>query len=204
MKNKSENIVRLFGMTGQLIADDLSSVEEEFSLELGHIPHREARESEYYPQFEQSVRKEAVGMAAYYEIFYCLEKSIRKLIREQMQDDPEDWWTTGRVPEGIDTEVRKRIKKEVDAGVTTRSHDKLDYTTFGELSAIITSNWDIFGTVFNSKAAVQRVLSNLNTLRSPIAHCSEISKDEIIRLRLTVRDWFRLMGANKPLGSEEE
>ena len=203
MSKPIENVVKLFGMTGQLIAEDLTTVEKEFSLELGHIPENIVRESEYYPQFEQSVRKEAASMAAYYEIFYCLEKSIRKLIREQMQEDSEDWWLSKKIPEQVDNEVRKRIRKEIEAGVTRRSTDKLDYTTFGELTVIITANWDVFVTIFNSKKAVERVLSNLNTLRSPIAHCSPISEDEILRLRLTVRDWFRLMGSTE-ISDEDE
>jgi len=81
----------------------------------------------------------------------------------------------------------------MDSGVTLRLDDKLDYTTFGELSVIITANWDIFGSIFSSRKAVERVLANLNTLRGPIAHCSRLSEDEVIRLNLTVRDWFRTM-----------
>ena len=36
-------------------------------------------------------------------------------------------------------------------------------------------------------------MANLNTLRGPIAHCSMLAEDEIVRLRLSVRDWYRLM-----------
>lgn len=118
MSSQAENTAKLFGMTAYLIADDLSSVEERFSIELGHIPRSDERESEYYPQFEQTVRKEAARMAAYYEVFYCLEKSIRKLIAEQMNDDSEDWWSNDRIPHVVETEVKKRIKKEIDEGVT--------------------------------------------------------------------------------------
>jgi len=35
-------------------------------------------------------------------------------------------------------------------------------------------------------------MANLNTLRGPIAHCSPLAPDEVLRLQLTVRDWFRL------------
>jgi hypothetical protein len=45
-----------------------------------------------------------------------------------------DWWPTQRVPQNIKTEVAARIQKELDAGVTRRSMDELDYTTFGALS----------------------------------------------------------------------
>ena len=187
MNSQVENIVKLFGMTTHLIADDLSSVEEWFAVELGHIPTVDVKESEYYPQFEQAVRREAARMAAYYEVFYCLEKSIRRLIAEQMADDPDDWWSSGKIPPAVDVEVKKRIKKEIDAGVTQRSTDKLDYTTFGELAVVITANWDTFGSVFTSQKAVENVLSGLNTLRGPIAHCTAISEDEALRLRLAVR-----------------
>jgi len=37
------------------------------------------------------------------------------------------------------------------------------------------------------------VMGSLNTLRGPIAHCSPLAEDEALRLRLAVRDWFRLM-----------
>jgi len=68
----------------------------------------------------------------------------------------------------------------------------LDYTTFGELSVIITSNWPIFGGSLSSEKAVTRVMSSLNSLRGPVAHCSPLKEDEVLRLQLAVRDWFRL------------
>jgi hypothetical protein len=70
----------------------------------------------------------------------------------------------------------------------------LDYTNFGELSVIITSNWDLFKTVLTNQRAVTRVMSSLNLLRGPIAHCCPVSEDEIERLRLSVKDWFRMIG----------
>ena len=90
-------------------------------------------------------------------------------------------------------EVKKRIKKEKEAAVTARSSDPIDYTTFGELGEIIKSNWSLFGSVFNDIKAVEKVMSNLNSLRNPIAHCSPLAEDEVLRLELSLRDWFRIM-----------
>lgn len=53
-------------------------------------------------------------------------------------------------------------------------------------------NWDIFAATFSSKKAVEKVMASLNMLRGPIAHFSPLAEDEVVRLRLTVRDWFRL------------
>lgn len=195
MTNSSDH-VRSFGMSGFLIIDELKNIEQKFNLELGHAPRSVPQDSEeFYPQFEQNVRVEAAEMSRHYEVFYCLEKAIRKLISETLQDGAGgDWWDSGRIPSNITNEVNNRIQKEVDSGVTRRSDELIDYTTFGELSVIITSNWDLFGTILSSRRAVEKVMSSLNVLRGPIAHCCPISEDEIIRLRLTVKDWFRMIG----------
>lgn len=71
--------------------------------------------------------------------------------------------------------------------------DPIDFTTFGELGEIIKKNWDVFDSLFTSVRAVEKVMSSLNTLQGPIAYCSLLAEDEVLRLRLAVRDWFRLM-----------
>jgi hypothetical protein len=129
-------------MSGMLITDELSSLEKRFSLELGHGDRASSeRPSTYYPQFEQAVRVEAATMAAHYELFYCLEQSIRKLISDTLQDQSgSDWWNNGKVPQNIVKDVKDRVQREIDSGFTRRSDREIDYTTFGELSVIIGSN----------------------------------------------------------------
>jgi hypothetical protein len=190
------NKVKAFGMTNQMLAEDLSRIELLYAVDLGHANATDARvEGVYYPQFEAAVRKEAASMAKHYEVFYSLEKSIRALVSETIEtaEKAEHWWTSSRVPSTVKSEVESRIQREVDTGMTRRSSDELDYTTFGELSVIITSNWDVFGGLFTSKKAVEKVMASLNSLRGPIAHCSPLAEDEVLRLQLTLRDWFRLM-----------
>jgi hypothetical protein len=88
---------------------------------------------------------------------------IRKLVSEPLEDieKTNDWWNTARIPEGIKSVVKDRIGKEIDSAITKRSNDELDYTTFGELSDIIISNWDIFGSISNSQKAVQKAMASL-------------------------------------------
>jgi hypothetical protein len=162
---------------------------------LGHIPKKESVEDIYYPQFDADVRKEAASMSRHYEMFYCLEKSIRSFVSETLETagNAQDWWNTANIPEDIKKEVRSRIQKEVDAGMTRRSLEELDYTTFGELGEIIKQNWDAFGGTLGSRKAVEKIMANLNALRNPIAHCSPLAEDEILRLQISMRDWFRLL-----------
>jgi len=162
-------------MTNQIVAEELSRIGRIHGVDLGHLPTPTQNVDDvYYPQFDAAVRAEAAQMARHYEIFYSLEKSIRALVSEAIEaaDKTPDWWTSSRVPPNIQSEVSSRIQKELDAGITRRSLDELDYTTFGELSVIISTNWDIFGALFNSKKAVEKVMASLNALRNPIAHCS--------------------------------
>jgi hypothetical protein len=187
--------IKAFGMTNQLLTEDLHKIGAAHAIDLGHGPSTLIVEDVYYPQFDEKLREEAAAMGRYYEVFYCLEKTIRVLVSDTIEaaEKTEDWWITARVPQQIKTDVASRIQKELDAGMTRRSPDELDYTTLGELSIIIIANWDIFGGLFTSRKAVEKVMTSLNSLRSPIAHCSVLAEDEILRLQLTVRDWFRLM-----------
>lgn len=192
---KVDDYIRSFGMSGLLVSEELKAVEQRFNIELGHV-HRQAQQSAtaFYPQFEEEVRREAVAMARHYELFYCLEQAIRKIIIETLGEaEGANWWDT-RVPQKIRDDVRSLQQKEIDNGITRRSDRAIDYTTFGELSVIITSNWTLFSTIFKSQKAVEKVMSSLNLLRGPIAHCCPLSEDEVDRLQLAVNDWFRMMG----------
>jgi len=191
-----EDAIRLFGMANQLVETDLDRVERELNVDLGRAkPSRGGNESHDF-QFSRELREEAAAMARHYEMFYCLENSIRALVRSALNASAHGgaWWNAC-VSETIRNEVKLRIQRETDSGVTLRSDDPLDYTTFGELGEIIKSNWDVFGALLNSQKAVASIMTRLNQLRGPIAHCSELVEDEIDRLNLTVRDWFRQMEA---------
>lgn len=192
--NKS-SAIRSFAMTNMLLESELDEIEAKYEVDLGR-DNDALKESEgkYYPQFDASLRSEAKRMATHYEIFYCLEKSIRQLILDifEATGDP-DWWNN-LVPEEIRKNVVQSIKREKEAAVTPRSTSNIDYATFGELAEILKSNWSLFGgSVFNDIKALQKVMGSLNSLRNPIAHCSPLAEDEVLRLDLSLRDWFRLM-----------
>lgn len=191
-----DDMVRSFGMSGFLVCDELRQIEQAYGVELGHMPRVDPTTGvAYYPQFEQSVRREAADMSEHYEVFYCLEQAIRKLIAETLEEaEGADWWNSARIPPDIKADVANLVKKERDNGITQRSEKMIDYTTFGQLSVVITSNWVLFEPILKNRRGVERVMSNLNLLRGPIAHCCPMQDDEVDRLRLAVKDWFRMIG----------
>lgn len=195
MSRAVEDAVKLFGITNQLLEHDLDRVERELAIDLnrGHLSSA-AQDPKYYPQIEAGIRAEAAAMAPHYEVFYSLETAIRTLISQTLQAEEGDaWWDSERIPADIRKNAEDARQRELDSGMTPRSDEMLDFTNFGDLSQIIEKSWDLFGSTLSSVRAVKRVLWNLNTLRGPIAHGSPLAEDEIVRLRLSVSDWFRLM-----------
>ena len=195
MRSDIDSALRLFLMSNQMAEHELDRVEREYGIDLGREHIRSiSTDEDYYPQIESAIRSEASSMAPHYEVFYSLEKTIRGLVRDVLEESEGiNWWSSSSIPQQIREECEKRMEREIDTGVTIRSTDPLDFSTFGELGAIIKENWDLFGGQFTSKKAIERVMANLNTLRGPIAHCSPLAEDEVVRLKLAVSDWFRLM-----------
>jgi len=188
----TEDRIKLFRISHALVERDLDKVEERFKIDLQR-KEKDTKDEEYYPQLDLTLRIEAAQMGEYYELFYCLEKSIRQLISETLEaQHSENWWDIC-VPELVKTNVNNNIQKELDSGVTLRSDDDIDYATFGELGEIVRSNWASFDAIFSSQKAFTKIMTSLNMLRGPIAHCSPLAEDEVVRLQLTVKDWFRLM-----------
>ena len=84
MSKKIFESIKAFGMTNQMISEDLSRIGEVYGFEFGHLPQsNKAVEDVYYTQFDSTIRDEAAKMAKHYEIFYSLEKSIRALVYQK-------------------------------------------------------------------------------------------------------------------------
>jgi hypothetical protein len=188
----AEERIKLFGMSHALAERDLDKLEARLGLDLQRGDGGR-EDDEYYPQFGEALRAEAAGMGERYELFYCLERSIRKLVADTLESQNGKAWWTSVVPQNIRDNVQKNMQREIDSGFTLRSENEIEFTTFGELGEIVRANWPAFDALFASQKAFSNIMTSLNMLRGPIAHCCPLAEDEILRLDLTVRDWFRLM-----------
>jgi len=88
MKN-IEGILKNFGMSNIFAEIDLDRVEKKFDINLGRPIESKKDDvgTRYYPQFDSNVRREAETMSGHYEIFYCLETSIRSLINDRLREE---------------------------------------------------------------------------------------------------------------------
>lgn len=148
-------------------------------------------------QFSADLRLSADMMAEHYRLFYMLENDIRRLIGDTLSGAyGVDWWDE-HSPTSAKDEYLSNLKREQEAGFTSRSESELDYISFGQLGDLIRHNWVLFGGILSNQKAMNRVMFSLNNLRGPIAHCGVLAEDEIDRLRLAVKDWFRLLEGPK-------
>lgn len=191
---RPDEALKLFCLNNLSIESHIRQIEREHDIDLGHKDDQEHEiDQTYYPQFTERLRVEASRMSKNYEIFYCLENSIREILTQRLEEQHgADWWNLA-VPEGVRKNAEGSRKREISSGVTPRSTELIDFTNFGELGEIIKANWDIFGDMFRDVRAVEKILATLNTLRAPIAHCKSLADDEELRLHLGLRDWFRQM-----------
>ena len=193
---KAVDGIKLFGFNNIGIEADLQRIEKELAVPIRHSSSKSnEQEHIYYPQFSERLRQESEAMSAHYSIFYCLENSIRELIRARLADAHGiNWWSKdGVIPPNVLKNCEDNRRREMAAGITPRSDEMLDYSNFGELGDILRANWEFFGETFRDRKAVDRILASLNTLRAPIAHCKALAEDEVLRLHLALRDWFRQM-----------
>jgi len=142
-------------------------------------------------QFPDDLREEAERTAKYYITIFCLENFIRALISNTLVNIHSSTWWEKCVNDEIKKNVKKNKSREENAGVTQRSDEDIDYTTFGELIVIVNENWKDFESIFTNQKAFNKIMRTFNTLRGPIAHCCNLAGDEEKRFDLYLKDWFK-------------
>jgi hypothetical protein len=191
-------VVELFLSKGSVLFKDLRATlpdqklyDERSDLEI----YTDALVERYLSQIDEGTRSDAVRMGDFYRMFYALENDIRDLIQGTMEEQFGANWWGDHVPEKIRSNAKSNKENEETEGIPPRSGRKIDYTTFGELGEIIKSNWAEFRGMFSncSISRFERVIKRLNLARGAIAHSGMIDPEESVRLKLAIRDWYRLM-----------
>jgi hypothetical protein len=186
-----ENQLMLFGVKNLILEKSLEKLEEA-GIDINHISTLKKSELVDTELFEHEILARARKMADFYVLYFSLENSVRKLIKDVLIESyGEKWWDT-KVPIGVRENVAKIQNAEKESAMSMRSDDPLDYTNFGELIDIFAMNWKDFSDILRSRKAIQETLSPLNRIRNVIAHSCELNDDEILRFKLLIKDWLRI------------
>lgn len=197
MTNLSAKIAELFVMKGAAIRADLDAVSDTQELVRAKSDVESATDALIKPHLDQvdfSIRSASVRMAEFYQIFYVLENDIRVFVSDILEvAHGKNWWEKV-VPPNVRDYAAKNKEKESKEGLPPRSQKYVDYTSFGQLGQIIKENWIDFAGLFPNceTERLEKVIQRLNLARGPIAHCGYLPEDEVVRLKLAIRDWYSL------------
>jgi hypothetical protein len=106
-----------------------------------------------------------------------------------------DWW---------EKQVSSKIKKAVDNLKQSESNlnwkvsvseNVTGYLLFKHLELIITTNWDVFKSVFHSQRRIAHRLGELEGMRNSVAHTRLLSQDGMDRLDKYSRDILNMVGS---------
>ncbi len=143
-------------------------------------------------EFDGDIAGEALVMADFYALNYCLERSVRKLILETLEKY-DDWWGEKRIPKDV-IDYYKGVRKREDDSDTllNRPGSYLNYLTFGHLMGIIQFNWDDFKDKFvlGREKPVTEALAELHELRHMIAHSCELNEIDQNRFKVAMNKWL--------------
>lgn len=180
-----------FAFKNLMLETDLRLIEES-GIDIQHIDSIEKDDIVDTDYFEHSILSSARKMARFYVYYYAFENSIRSLITGRLEERYGiNWWEL-KAPDGVKKNVIENQKKEKDTAMAIRSDEPIFYTNFGELIDIINFNWDDFSDTIRSKKAMESVISQFSRIRNVIAHSCELEEDDILRLKLLIKDWFRI------------
>jgi len=151
-------------------------------------------------EFDGDIAGEAIIMADFYALNYCLERSIRKLIRETLEKYGTNWWEGTHpqtnipiIPQTVkDYYLETKQREQESDFLITRPGPQLEYTTFGQLKEIIQQNSKDFEAKFlhGKSKSVFDALVTLNQLRNLIAHSYAFTDLERDKFRTAMNEWL--------------
>ena len=141
-------------------------------------------------------RRNALRMARLYAVLFAFENEVRSLIQETLDENlSAGWWETDAVP--------SKVRKNADSRYETAHKDswlegaksrRLEYVDFGDLSAIIIQNWDLFKDVIPSQEWLKQRFEELEKVRNFVAHNRMLLDNEFQRIYMYIADWNKLVG----------
>lgn len=140
-------------------------------------------------------RDKSLRMSRLYATIYCLENSIRDLIKERLElKFDSEWWTKGVSKRIREFAEERKAKSMENTWLEGDNVELLSFTTFGHLSNIITENWELFSDLIPTQHWLQQRFDELEQARNYIAHNRFLMQSEFERLEMYVRDWKRQVG----------
>ncbi|MGH6954290.1 MAG: Swt1 family HEPN domain-containing protein, partial [Alphaproteobacteria bacterium] len=126
----------------------------------------------------------------------AFENSVRALIKSVLMEQCGETWWDSCVSEKIRT--RATQKKEEEEKVrwhVQRGADSINYTLMGDLVSIVRQNWPRFEPYIPTIEWAENLLDVLERSRNVIMHSGMLSRTDVERVGIYIRDWIKQVGA---------
>jgi hypothetical protein len=126
-------------------------------------------------------------MSHAYSIFYVLENRLRMFLERKLREAyGGGMWE--KVPADVKRYAERAKSKEKESTLSL-----FHYMLFKHLGNIIGKNWDIFQRTFHKTTGIIARLDELESIRHRIAHCRQLSNDELAKLRLFFNEIYSMI-----------
>ncbi len=134
-------------------------------------------------------------MATVYTAIAAFENTVREFVMTVLMENfGENWWEQS-VSSGIRKKAESRKKEEDKIKWHTHRGDSLiNYTEFGDLASIMSSNYEIFSPYIISVEWARNIITTIERSRNVIMHSGELSARDVERIGINIRDWISQVG----------
>ena len=134
-------------------------------------------------------------MATVYTAIAAFENTVREFVMTVLMENfGENWWEQS-VSSGIRKKAESRKKEEDKINWHTHRGDSLiNYTEFGDLASIMSSNYEIFSPYIISVEWARNIITTIERSRNVIMHSGELSARDVERIGINIRDWISQVG----------
>ena len=183
-----------FVYRGLLTEESLDKAGRRRRRQLGVEGAAKIRASLSFEMLDPNFLADAEGMAIVYTAIHAFENSVRELVRKAMAEAyHENWWS--KVPDKIQKKAKARMEEDAKfKWHGTRGASEIVYCDFGDLSSIIVTNWPQFESILTDMEWAKGILNTLERSRNIVMHGGLLSKEDIERIGMNIRDWIRQAG----------
>lgn len=138
----------------------------------------------------------ALAMANVYVAIAAFENSVRDLITSVLSEQVgADWWETC-----VSEKIRTRAQQKLDEEDKVRWHvqrgaSPINYTLMSDLVSILRQNWLHFEPHIPTIEWAAGLMDVIERSRNVIMHSGMLSRTDIERVGIYIRDWIKQVGA---------
>lgn len=147
-----------------------------------------------YEMLDDESLIKAQRMSLVYTAIHAFENMVRDFVMSTMLEEfKEEWWSE------VAPRIQKKVSSRMEEEAKLRWHGarggvEIEYCDFGDMSAIIVTNWDIFEPVLVDMEWAKATLSVLERSRNVVMHGGVLGLQDIERIGGNIRDWVRQAG----------